>query len=297
MVARTSSTASEDQLVEPETLLSVLPQAVLVVGANNDIRQANGRLDNIFQMGPRSLTGKNLEKVLGERSPIFPLLDRARAGNRAFAEHEVELSAALHHRVSVDAYAVPIEEGGEDMLLTLQARFMPTFMDRQSEIKGAALSVAGLAAMLAHEIKNPLSGIRGAAQLLGRRADAKGGELTELICSEVDRIRGLVDELEAFTDERPTELEPLNIHEAIDHAKRVSAAGFAKRVQFEERYDPSLPLALGQHDRLVQIFLNLIKNASEALGKVGEPVIRLSSAYRHSMWINMADGGSTALTT
>ena len=153
-------------------------------------------------------------------------------------------------------------------------------LDRQMTHRGAARSVTGLASMLAHEIKNPLSGIRGAAQLLESVVSDDDRQLTRLITDETDRIVALVDRMEVFSDERPIERFPVNIHTVLDHVKRLAQSGFAKKIKFVEKYDPSLPPVYANRDQLIQIFLNLVKNATEALGNVKNPTITLTSSYR-----------------
>lgn len=153
-------------------------------------------------------------------------------------------------------------------------------IDRQLTHRGAARTVTGLAAMLAHEIKNPLSGIRGAAQLLEQSADEDDRTLTRLICDEADRIVKLVDRMEVFSDERPVERAAVNIHTVLDHVKRLAASGFARDVRIVEEYDPSLPSVFANRDQLVQVFLNLIKNAAEAIGEADDGEIVLTTAYR-----------------
>ena len=153
-------------------------------------------------------------------------------------------------------------------------------IDRQLTHRAAARSVTGLASMLAHEIKNPLSGIRGAAQLLETSVNDDDRALTQLIRDETDRIVSLVDRMEIFSDERPVDRAPVNIHSVLDHVKAVSQAGFASKVKITENYDPSLPPVYGNRDQLVQVFLNLIKNASEALDNQPGGEITLSTAYR-----------------
>jgi two-component system nitrogen regulation sensor histidine kinase GlnL len=138
-----------------------------------------------------------------------------------------------------------------------------------------------MAAILAHEIKNPLSGIRGAAQLLEQSATDEDRSLTTLICDETDRIVKLVDRMEVFADERPVEREPVNIHVVLDHVRRLAQSGFARHVKFAEDYDPSLPPVYANRDQLVQVFLNLVKNAAEAIGETAtEGEIHLSTAFR-----------------
>src|SRR5690606_36026178 len=140
--------------------------------------------------------------------------------------------------------------------------------------RGAARSVTGLAAMLAHEIKNPLSGIRGAAQLLEQSVAAEELPLARLIREETDRIVDLIDRVEVFGDDRPIERDPINIHVVLDRVKLLAKSGVARHVSFSEEYDPSLPPVLGNRDQLIQVFLNLVKNAAESLERTPKPEIR-----------------------
>src|SRR3546814_685891 len=140
-----------------------------------------------------------------------------------------------------------------------------------------------MAAILAHELKNPLSGIRGAAQLLELNASQADRELTRLICDETDRICGLVDRMEIFSDKRPINRGPVNIHQVLEHVRKIAQAGFAKHLRFVEKYDPSLPPVYGNRDQLVQVFLNLVKNAAEAVGDDPAGEIVLTTAYRHGV--------------
>ncbi len=163
-------------------------------------------------------------------------------------------------------------------------------IDRQLNHRSAARSVTGLAAMLGHEIKNPLSGIRGAAQLLESVVEQDDKELTQLIKTETDRIVKIVDKMEVFSDETPVEFASVNMHSILGHVRRIAENGFANNIKITENYDPSLPDASGSNDQLIQVFLNLIKNASEATSNQKEGEIVLSSAYRSG--IRVATPGS-----
>jgi two-component system nitrogen regulation sensor histidine kinase GlnL len=164
--------------------------------------------------------------------------------------------------------------------VVLQERSRADKIDRQLTHRGAARSVTALAAMLAHEIKNPLSGIRGAAQLLEQSADEDDRTLTRLICDEADRIVKLVDRMEIFSDERPVERDAVNIHAVLEHVKKIAISGFARYVRIVEEYDPSLPPVYANRDQLVQVFLNLVKNAAEAIGDSSDGEITLTTAFR-----------------
>jgi two-component system nitrogen regulation sensor histidine kinase GlnL len=162
----------------------------------------------------------------------------------------------------------------------LQQRGMANLMERQLTHRGAARSVSAMAAVLAHEIKNPLSGIRGAAQLLEAGAAPDDRPLAHLIMQETDRIRDLVDRMEVFGDERPVHKAPVNIHAVLDHVKQIARAGFARHITIAQHYDPSLPNVPGNRDKLVQAFLNLVKNSAEAIGDKPDGQITLTTAFR-----------------
>jgi two-component system nitrogen regulation sensor histidine kinase GlnL len=155
--------------------------------------------------------------------------------------------------------------------------------------------VTGLAAMLAHEIKNPLSGIRGAAQLLEPSVPDDDRALTRLICDEADRIVKLVDRMEVFSDERPIEREPVNIHIVLDHVKRLAQSGFGRSIRFADDYDPSLPPVFANRDQLIQVFLNLVKNAAEAIGDAPDGEIVLTTAFKPGFRLSVP-GSATRVT-
>jgi two-component system nitrogen regulation sensor histidine kinase GlnL len=188
----------------------------------------------------------------------------------------------------IDLHVAAVPERPGHVVVMLQKRTMAEKMDRQLTHRGAARSVIALASMLAHEIKNPLSGIRGAAQLLEQSASDEDRTLTRLICDEADRIVKLVDRMEVFADERPIDRKPINIHQVLEHVKRLAQSGFARHIKFVEEYDPSLPPVFGNRDQLVQIFLNLIKNASEAIGETAaDGEIQLTTAFRPGVRLSL----------
>jgi two-component system nitrogen regulation sensor histidine kinase GlnL len=178
------------------------------------------------------------------------------------------------------------------VLLVMQDSSAARALDRQLAFRGAARSVSGMAAILAHEVKNPLSGIRGAAQLLEISVAPEDRELAVLIRDEADRIRALVDRMEIF-GEKPIARGAVNIHRVLEHVRKLAQSGFAAHVRFHEVYDPSLPPVWGNRDQLVQVILNLVKNAAEAVTDAAQhnPEIVLTTAYQHGM--RLAVPGST----
>jgi two-component system nitrogen regulation sensor histidine kinase GlnL len=265
-----------------DAVLNALPLPVITVAPDGKIADANVAAEAFFEVSVPLLRRHMLRDLVPFGSPLLALVDQVRGRGAAVNEYKVDLSTPRNpgDRL-VDLHVAPLPERQDHVVVMLQERTIADKMDRQLTHRGAARSVSALAAMLAHEIKNPLSGIRGAAQLLEQSADDDDRSLTRLICDEADRIVKLVDRMEVFSDERPVEREPVNIHAVLEHVKRLAQSGFARHVKFSEIYDPSLPPVLANRDQLVQVFLNLVKNASESIGEATtEGEIQISTAFR-----------------
>ncbi|MEZ5828843.1 MAG: ATP-binding protein [Hyphomicrobiales bacterium] len=265
-----------------DALLGALPHPLLVIGKGLAIEYANTAAEDFFQMSVSVLCRHNLPDVVAFGSPLIALVEQVQRNDTTVNEYGVELGSFRFEAPKlVDLFGGPLPEAPGRVMVMLQQRSMAQMIERQLTHRGAARSVSGLAAVLAHEIKNPLSGIRGAAQLL--ESDRTDGDrtLTQLICSESDRICKLVDRMEIFGDERPIQLEPVNIHDVLDHVKRIASTGFARHIKIVESYDPSLPPVPGSRDKLIQVFLNLVKNAAEAIGEDrSDGQITLSTSFR-----------------
>lgn len=282
-------------MITPDTsefhsaVLQALPQPVLVCAASGNIVFANYAAESFFQASMSILTRQKLSDFIPFDSPILGLIDSVLARQAPMIEYRVQIgtSRMIEDRVA-DVYASPIPETPGNVTLIFQERTMADKIDRQLVSRGAARSVTGLAAMLAHEIKNPLSGIRGASQLLEQSATGDDRALARLIRDETDRIVDLVDRMEVFGDERPVDRIPVNIHVVLERVKLLAANGVARNITFSEEYDPSLPPVLGDRDQLIQVFLNLIKNASEALERTAKPEIRITTAFRPGIRISLA---------
>jgi len=265
-----------------EAVLNALPHPVLMVDAGGKIADANVAAEAFFEASIPMLRRYLLRDLVPFGSPLLALVEQVRQRGAAVNEYKVDLGTPRNpgERL-VDLHVAPLPEYPDYVIVMLQERTIADKMDRQLTHRGAARSVIALAAMLAHEIKNPLSGIRGAAQLLEQAASEDDRALTRLICDETDRIVKLVDRMEVFADERPVEREPVNIHVVLEHVKRLAQSGFGRQIRFVEEYDPSLPPVLANRDQLIQVFLNLVKNASEAIGEgANDGEIQLTTAFR-----------------
>ncbi|HLJ70997.1 MAG TPA: ATP-binding protein [Roseiarcus sp.] len=271
--------------VEPDAfsdamrLLNALPQPVLAIDSAGRVREVNSAAENFFDMGRAALQRSRLADLVPFGSPVLQLVEETMSAEAPINGYKLDISSPrLGAGRLVDAFVAPLGGGA---VLMLQERSIAEKMDRQLIHRGAARSVTALGAMLAHEIKNPLSGIRGAAQLLDSAVSDEDRALTRLICDETDRIVKLVDRMESFSDEPPGARESLNIHAVLDRVRMVATAGFARHIRFELAYDPSLPPIRGSRDQLIQVFLNLVKNAAEAIDQTGaDGEIVLSTAYR-----------------
>src|SRR5213080_3447050 len=272
-----------------DTVLNALPHPIVMVGPDGKIVEANVAAEAFFEVSMLLLRRHALRDLVPFGSPLLALVEQVRNRGSAVNEYRVDLSTPRNpgERL-VDLNVAPVLERPGHVVVMLQERTIADKMDRQLTHRGAARSVIALAAMLAHEIKNPLSGIRGAAQLLEQSVGDDDRGLTRLICDEADRIVKLVDRMEVFTDERPIEREPVNIHAVFEHVKRLTQSGVARHIKFTEDYDPSLPPVFGNRDQLVQVFLNLVKNAAEAIGEnATDGEIGLSTAFRPGVRLSL----------
>ncbi|HXU59258.1 MAG TPA: histidine kinase dimerization/phospho-acceptor domain-containing protein, partial [Verrucomicrobiae bacterium] len=273
--------------IDGNQLLQSLPLPVLALDPEDRIRFVNAAAAQFLGAAP---LGRLLQDFFPVDCPLFTLLDQARAEGASVADREmaVETPALGHRLIAVDVAPLADREGW--LSLTLQERSFTGRLDEALTRRGATRAMGTLAAALAHEVKNPLSGVRGAAQLLEPGLDEAGRALTHLICEEVDRVVALVDRMEMFTDERPIDFGPVNIHRVLDRVRQLAEAGFGRGRRFVCDYDPSLPPVLGNRDLLVQLFLNLVKNAAEATEE-GSGVITLSTRFQVGLKLSEPDGG------
>ncbi|WP_246317673.1 two-component system sensor histidine kinase NtrB [Hyphomicrobium methylovorum] len=280
--------------IDGESLLNALPHAILVIGSDRGIVFANQAAEQFFSMSAPTLGRSRIADIVAFGSPLLPLIEQVETTGATVSEYAIEVaSPRIGTPKLVDIFAGPLPEDPSFVFLMLQHRSVAQMIERQLTHRAAARSVSGMADMLAHEIKNPLSGIRGAAQLLEPGLSDEDRSLTQLICAETDRIRDLVDRMEVFGDERPLTKDAVNIHDVLSHVRKIAQHGFGSRIEFIENYDPSLPHVLGNRDKLVQLFLNLLKNAAESIGaRSGNGRIVLQTAFRPGVRLSLPGTGT-----
>ncbi|WFU03384.1 nitrogen regulation protein NR(II) [Rhizobium sp. CB3171] len=289
MSSKSDSGAADHMGSVAMAVLNAIQNPVVMVNEAGLIAFANWEAEAFFGASASHLSRYEISTFIPFGSPLLALIDQVRERRGPVNEYRVDLSSPrLGQDKLVDIYVAPVSSEPGSVVIVFQERSMADKIDRQLTHRAAARSVTGLASMLAHEIKNPLSGIRGAAQLLEQSVEDDDRGLTRLICDETDRIVSLVDRMEVFSDERPIDRVPVNIHSVLDHVKAVAKAGFARNIKVTENYDPSLPAVYANRDQLVQVFLNLVKNAAEAIGDRPDGEIMLTTAYRPGIRLSVA---------
>ncbi len=265
------------------------PDPALIVGADGMLRAANEAAETLFGQSFGPLSRNRLKDSLGAGQGLVELIDQVAADGGPARGRDLEIAVHGQSPFHADAIVTPLAEGA--VLVTLRPQglnFARRTVDAQS-----LRSIGGLGRMLAHEIKNPLAGIRGAAQLLKSGVKAEDAPLAELIVEETDRIRRLVDRVEALGWDAPLQAQEVNIHAVLDRVRALAANGVADGLALRDAYDPSLPPTRGDEDQLVQVFLNLVKNAAEAAHARGDGrgEIVISTAFRHGLRVRSGQDG------
>ncbi|HEX8057391.1 MAG TPA: ATP-binding protein [Novosphingobium sp.] len=265
--------------------LASLPLAIVMLAPGLQIAAANPAAEQFFGQSLRRLAGRKLTDMLSFSEPH--LAERIGDSETPVSAREISVVVPGQGTRQLDVTVTPIvDEPGWQML---------TLHDTNAEALGEGAAggdntILRAPEILAHEIKNPLAGIRGAAQLLGRKVGEKDRALTGLIAEEVDRIAKLIDQMQTLSRQTTAPVEPCNLHEAARRAMAViDAAGTRPRV--EEEFDPSLPPVLGSPDGLVQVLINLIANAREACAKVSKPRVIVRTRFASGLQLHSGKAG------
>lgn len=275
-----------------EDVWQSLPNPTLLIAADGSVDSVNSATEDFLARSARNLIGRSVIERAGEDSRLADLIRQVAVQRVALGEYTVEFNWPDAPPRMVDLFAAPADP--DKVIVTIHPRANAERMGRQLTSRDAARSIVGMASMLAHEIKNPLAGIKGAAQLLEMGASDEDQEMARLIRDEVDRIGQLLSRVEAFGDFGIARRVAVNVHDVLDRAAKSAKAGFAAHIRFVEEYDPSLPPTPGDPDQLMQVIQNLIKNASEAAPELGG-VIMLKTAYRAGVKVRGPQGRTESL--
>jgi len=276
-----------------EALWSSLPVPSLMLDGDDVITMSNPAAESFLNMSAKSLVGQKLwEKVMID-APLEAPFGRARKNRTSLFVNDVDVGSGERTPMLCNIQFAPLQGADDTMIVMISPREIASRINQNHSTGKAAKSAIGMAEMLAHEIKNPLAGITGAAQLLSMGLSPEDQEMTDLIVEESRRIVKLLEQVEQFGNLRPPVLKPVNIHDILDRARQSASVGFGAHMLFIEDYDPSLPSTLADADQLLQVFLNLLKNASEACRDAGR--IRLHTFYDTSLRVRRSDGTQARL--
>ncbi|MGD9812698.1 MAG: nitrogen regulation protein NR(II) [Sphingobium sp.] len=273
-------------------MIAALPVAMLVVGPDNIVMDVNARAETLLNMARSAIVGSDIARTI-RVDKMDQRIDLWQS-DKPLAAYDITIHAGRNAAVRADLMISPLAEHDGWRVITIHTQSLAQAIGGR-RTSGGARSAMGAAAILAHEIKNPLSGIRGAAQLLDTGSSDSNRALTSLICNEVDRIAALIDGMQDFTTERQLDCVPANIYPMLDRAINIATAGFASDVKIVRKYDPSLPDALCNADAVVQIVINLLKNAAEALEGREDREIRIETAFRHGVSVVLGEGKGNAI--
>jgi two-component system, NtrC family, nitrogen regulation sensor histidine kinase GlnL len=275
---------------DPSNIWLALPMPALLVGVGNRLEALNPAAEVFLNAAEKTLAGRVIDRCLKTDVDMARDLDRARLNQSVLFHHDINISRGDGEQALCDIQIAPLSEGSATMLVLLHTRQIKGRLGRALKIENSAKTAIGLADMLAHEIKNPLAGITGAAQLLAMELGKQDQELTDLILQETRRVVDLLKQVEQFGDLRPPNSNPLNIHDILERARLSASFGLASSMTFQDQYDPSLPLTYGDGDQLSQVFLNLFANAAEAAGMQGG-TIKIRTYYELGLRLRSHDGG------
>lgn len=273
--------------VDPN-LWNSIPVPALLLTSDDMIVDSNPAAESFLNLSAKALTGAPVWDKVMINAEIETAYIRARTNNSSLFVNDVDVGSGERAPMQCNIQFAPLQGTDGKMLMMISPREIASRMTVNTSSGKAAKSAIGMAEMLAHEIKNPLAGITGAAQLLSMNLSNEDQEMTDLIVDECRRIVKLLEQVEQFGNLRPPLLKPINLHDILDRARQSASVGFGAHMMFIEDYDPSLPQTLADADQLLQVFLNLLKNASEAGADGG--AIRLHTFYDASLRVRRLDG-------
>lgn len=271
-----------------DQIWGALPFPAFVVDAYDRFIGVNPAAESLLGKSFRQLDKVEIKRHFGPTSILLDTIQQARVGMVSMARYGVSMGLIDSPLFECAIHVNFLDEAHGIILVVLITNGSSKQISKSMDNLSGGRSISGLAAMLAHEIRNPLAGISGAAQLLGMSGDNEVDDLSQLITEEARRIGDLVARVEQFGEQTPFEFKPVNIHTVLDTAVRSAKAGFGRDVKFKMEFDPSLPEVPGDSDQLMQVFQNLLKNACDAVD-AGRGQIKVQTQYNSG--IRMYLGG------
>ncbi|HKU71384.1 MAG TPA: nitrogen regulation protein NR(II) [Burkholderiales bacterium] len=288
--------------------LDLLATAVVLVDTGLTVHYMNPAAENLFETSSKNVTGQKLESVFTNTAVLVAAVQYARSNNCSYTEHDLELGVNGHSRLHLSCTVTPTELSGgafrgDELLLEFRHIDQQLRIAREERLLDQSQANRELIRNLAHEIKNPLGGIRGAAQLLDHELERPGlHEYTQVIMKEADRLQSLMDRL--LTPHRLPQPGPINMHEVLERVRSLLVAEFPKGITIRRDYDVSLPLLKGDKEQLIQVVLNIARNAAQALAagaqaggeirfrtRVLRQVTLARRRYRHALVVEIIDNG------
>lgn len=264
----------------PRLILDELTTAILVVDAEHRIISLNHAAEVLFRISARQVHGQRIEQVIRAAELFGELISTACTTGGSYTQRERRINVTEQRTVTLDCTVTPLS--AERVLIEIAEVDRHTRITKEHNLIVQNRAIAELLRGLAHEIKNPLGGLRGAAQLLEAELnDEEQREYTQVIINEADRLQNLVDSL--LGPKTPASLEMVNIHEALERVRALVEAEWADGAQdsvtpalrpIQRDYDPSIPLIYAERNHLVQAMLNIVRNARQAVGTQGEIILR-----------------------
>ena len=248
-----------------QDVLEALVDGVIVLGDDGSVQHVNSEASRILETSAESFAGASLESTLGAEHPIAMLVRDVCQKHRVTVQNDIALAHREHGRLETDVAVAPLGRGGA--VISLRDRTIPNSLREEVSERELLDAFGRIASGIAHEVKNPLGGIRGAGELLEAKAqDPNDREMAALIVREVDRISSLVDELMVFARGEALRPTTINLHQVLDRVLELLALDpLSAGIRIERIYDPSIPEFLADPDRLEQVFLNLARNALQAM--------------------------------
>lgn len=275
-----------------ETLWNSLPIPAFLLDPGDIIAEVNPAAELFLNLSSRALRGQPVFDTLAIDAPLEDAFQRVRTDQSSLFINTADVGSGDRPPVQCNIQIAPMIGMPGFVLVIMEPRQIAARLGRAHSVKTAAKSAIGMSEMLAHEIKNPLAGITGAAQLLSMNLSGEDQEMTDLIVAETRRILALLEQVEQFGNLRPPERREVNIHDLLDRARRTAEVGFAANMSVREDYDPSLPPTFVDGDQMLQVFQNLLKNAAQAAGPEGGKIV-IRTFYDMSLRLRRKDGTAT----